>query len=77
MIALADDLLFFVGAWSKAEEAQLTEIVKDMTVNQGKDTENDVFWGVVSEKMGNKRGRQQCRIKWYGCPHQKFASMYG
>ena len=36
-----------------------------MTVNQGKDIDNDVFWGKVSELMGGKRGRQQCRIKWY------------
>jgi hypothetical protein len=34
-------------------------------VNQGKDFDNDVFWGQVSERMGNTRGRQQCRIKWY------------
>jgi Myb-like DNA-binding protein REB1 len=35
-----------------------------MTVKQGKDFDNDVFWGKVSELMGGKRGRQQCRIKW-------------
>jgi hypothetical protein len=23
-----------------------------------------VFWGRVSERMGGRRGRQQCRIKW-------------
>lgn len=44
---------------------RLTEIVTDMTVKQGKDMDNDVFWGIVSQRMGNKRGRQQCRIKWY------------
>ena len=54
----------WLGHWSKEEEDQLTAIVTDMTVNQGKDIDNDVFWGKVSELMGGKRGRQQCRIKW-------------
>lgn len=53
------------GPWSKEEEDELTKIVTEMTVNQGKDFDNDVFWGIVSEKMGNRRGRQQCRIKWW------------
>ncbi|KAI9466939.1 hypothetical protein BJY52DRAFT_1235377 [Lactarius psammicola] len=53
-----------VGTWTKDEEMRLTEIVTDMTVKQGKDMDNDVFWGIVSQRMGNKRGRQQCRIKW-------------
>ncbi|THH05912.1 hypothetical protein EW146_g9771 [Bondarzewia mesenterica] len=53
-----------VGVWSKEEEDILTQIVTEMTVNQGKDPDNDVFWGVISRRMGNKRGRQQCRIKW-------------
>ncbi|KAG6903479.1 hypothetical protein C0995_005502 [Termitomyces sp. Mi166 len=52
------------GHWSKEEEDQLTRIVTDMTVNQGRDIDSDVFWGRVSELMGGKRGRQQCRIKW-------------
>ncbi|KAG5716686.1 DNA-binding protein REB1 [Termitomyces sp. T112] len=52
------------GPWSKEEEDQLTRIVTDMTVNQGRDIDGDVFWGRVSELMGGKRGRQQCRIKW-------------
>ncbi|KAA1466767.1 hypothetical protein DENSPDRAFT_768128 [Dentipellis sp. KUC8613] len=52
------------GPWTKEEEDLLTQIVTDITVNQGKDMDNDVFWGVVSQRMGNKRGRQQCRIKW-------------
>ncbi|KAI9448110.1 hypothetical protein H4582DRAFT_2139866 [Lactarius indigo] len=54
-----------VGTWTKDEEIRLTEIVTEMTVKQGKDMDNDVFWGIVSQRMGNKRGRQQCRIKWY------------
>ena len=53
------------GPWSRAEEEELTEIVTEMTVKQGKNMDNDVFWSVVSERMGNRRGRQQCRIKWY------------
>ncbi|KAI1796071.1 hypothetical protein LXA43DRAFT_988199 [Ganoderma leucocontextum] len=52
------------GTWSKDEEEELTRIVSEMTVNQGKDVDNDIFWGVVSQRMGGKRGRQQCRIKW-------------
>ena len=32
---------------------------------QGKDVDSDIFWGVVSQKMGGKRGRQQCRNKWF------------
>jgi Myb-like DNA-binding protein REB1 len=52
------------GPWSKEEEEQLTRIVTDMTIKQGKDIDNDVFWGKVSELMGGRRGRQQCRIKW-------------
>ncbi|KII94886.1 hypothetical protein PLICRDRAFT_98811 [Plicaturopsis crispa FD-325 SS-3] len=52
------------GHWTKEEEDMLTQIVTEITVNQGRDVDNDVFWGVVSERMGNKRGRQQCRIKW-------------
>ncbi|KIK04680.1 hypothetical protein K443DRAFT_130674 [Laccaria amethystina LaAM-08-1] len=52
------------GHWSKEEEDKLTRIVTEMTINQGKDADNDVFWGRVSELMGGTRGRQQCRIKW-------------
>ncbi|OBZ70249.1 Cyclin-D-binding Myb-like transcription factor 1 [Grifola frondosa] len=52
------------GHWTKGEEAELTQIVTEMTVEQGKDIDNDIFWGVVSDRMGGKRGRQQCRIKW-------------
>jgi len=52
------------GPWSKEEEEELTQIVTEMTVEKGKDIDNDIFWGVVSRRMGGKRGRQQCRIKW-------------
>jgi hypothetical protein len=54
----------FSGHWTKEEEQELTRIVTDMTIKQGKDFDNDVFWGKVSEQMGGRRGRQQCRIKW-------------
>lgn len=53
-----------LGPWTKEEEDELTKIVTEMTVEQGKDVDNDIFWGVVSKRMGGKRGRQQCRIKW-------------
>ncbi|KAF8663432.1 hypothetical protein AX16_001002 [Volvariella volvacea WC 439] len=52
------------GPWSKEEEDELTRIVTSMTTDQGRDFDNDVFWGKVSEMMGGRRGRQQCRIKW-------------
>jgi len=54
----------FLGPWSTEEEELLTSIVADMTIRQGKNMDNDVFWGKVSELMGGRRGRQQCRIKW-------------
>ncbi|KAI0940048.1 hypothetical protein AcV5_001259 [Taiwanofungus camphoratus] len=52
------------GPWTKEEEEELTRIVTEMTIEQGKDVDNDIFWGVVSQRMGGRRGRQQCRIKW-------------
>ncbi|KAL0953669.1 hypothetical protein HGRIS_004867 [Hohenbuehelia grisea] len=52
------------GTWTQEEEQKLTEIVTEMTIQQGRDVDNDVFWGKVSERMGGTRGRQQCRIKW-------------
>lgn len=58
-------VLKFLGPWSQEEEELLTSIVTDMTIRQGKDLDNDVFWGKVSELMGGRRGRQQCRIKWW------------
>ncbi|KAI0004938.1 hypothetical protein BJV74DRAFT_805827 [Russula compacta] len=60
------------GPWTKEEEVRLTQIVTDMTVKQGKDLDNDVFWSIVSQKMGGKRGRQQCRIKWTDCLSKTF-----
>ena len=52
------------GVWSKEEEEELTRIVQELTIEQGKNSDNDIFWGIVSQRMGNTRGRQQCRIKW-------------
>ncbi|KAH9999800.1 hypothetical protein BJV77DRAFT_939505 [Russula vinacea] len=60
------------GPWTQDEETRLTQIVTDMTVKQGKDMDNDVFWSIVSQKMGGKRGRQQCRIKWTDCLSKTF-----
>ncbi|KAF8505698.1 hypothetical protein F5888DRAFT_1651153 [Russula emetica] len=60
------------GPWTKEEESRLTQIVTDMTVKQGKDMDNDVFWGIVSKRMGETRGRQQCRIKWTDCLSKTF-----
>lgn len=57
-------LRFAIGPWTREEEELLTRIVTEMTTEQGKDFDNDVFWTQVAAKMGNKRGRQQCRIKW-------------
>jgi len=53
------------GPWSKEEEDQLTAIVLSITTDKGISADNDVFWSEVSNKMGNRRTRQQCRIKWY------------
>ncbi|KAJ7490397.1 hypothetical protein B0H11DRAFT_1719252 [Mycena galericulata] len=58
------------GAWSPAEEDQLTRIVTEM--QKGKDLDNDVFWGKVTELMGGKRSRQQCRIKWTDSLSKKY-----
>ncbi|KAE9410172.1 hypothetical protein BT96DRAFT_805926 [Gymnopus androsaceus JB14] len=52
------------GPWSIEEEDELTRIVEEMTIKQGGTLDDDLFWGAVSDKMGNKRNRQQCRIKW-------------
>jgi hypothetical protein len=55
---------FTAGQWTKEEEEQLIRIVTEMTVDKGGNLDDEVFWGKVSERMDNKRGRQQCRIKW-------------
>lgn len=59
------DLGIDQGPWSAEEEEELTRIVEEMTVKQGGTLDDDLFWGAVSNHMGNKRNRQQCRIKWY------------
>jgi hypothetical protein len=59
------DREYKLGPWSKEEEDRLSEIVLSMTVEQGKDSERNIFWKRVSEEMGGQRGRTQCRIKWY------------
>jgi hypothetical protein len=62
------------GRWAKDEEGQLMEIVKDLTIDQGKDADHEVFWTVVAELMGHARSRQQCRNKWYRFFFLKFYS---
>lgn len=54
------------GPWTKEEEEKLKDIVTELTEEQEKDpdNDNDIFWAIVEERMGNERGRQQCRIKW-------------
>ena len=52
------------GPWTKEEEEKLKKIVTELTIDQGRDPDNEVFWACVEERMGNERGRQQCRIKW-------------
>ncbi|KAJ7180287.1 hypothetical protein C8R43DRAFT_870256 [Mycena crocata] len=58
------------GTWTSAEEEELTRIVTNM--QKGKSLDTDVFWGKVSERMGGKRSRQQCRIKWTDSLSKKF-----
>jgi hypothetical protein len=53
------------GKWTDDEEAQLTQIVKEMTVQQGTDISTDIFWVQVSQAMGGTRNRQQCAEKWF------------
>ncbi|EJD01617.1 uncharacterized protein FOMMEDRAFT_88468 [Fomitiporia mediterranea MF3/22] len=52
------------GAWTKEEEERLTQIVLELTTAQGRNPDLDVFWTQVAVRMGNTRGRHQCRIKW-------------
>ena len=52
------------GPWTKEEEQELAQLVIELKNQRGELSDNDIFWGVVSQKMGGKRGRQQCRIKW-------------
>jgi len=56
----------YAGPWSRDEEQELTEIVQAMIKNKGeRETEKDIFWTLVSEKMNYRRNRQQCRDKWH------------
>ncbi|KIJ57085.1 hypothetical protein M422DRAFT_149509 [Sphaerobolus stellatus SS14] len=51
------------GKWTKEEEDKLIRIVLEVTGEQG-NIDDGIFWGEVSKRMGEQRGRQQCRIKW-------------
>lgn len=64
-----------VGKWAPEEEAELTRIVRAMTLDLGKTADSDVFWSEVSNKMDNRRTRQQCRIKW--CARRASAVVFG
>ncbi|KAI0787207.1 hypothetical protein BC629DRAFT_1582327 [Irpex lacteus] len=52
------------GAWTREEEEELTAIVNELKAQRG-------------ERMGGRRGRQQCRIKWLDslCPKLKNDGM--
>ncbi|KAI0089199.1 hypothetical protein BDY19DRAFT_985163 [Irpex rosettiformis] len=65
------------GAWTKEEEEELTAIVNELKMQRGEVSDNDIFWGAVSQRMGGRRGRQQCRIKWLDslCPKLKNDGM--
>ncbi|PVF99992.1 hypothetical protein CPB86DRAFT_872205 [Serendipita vermifera] len=52
-----------LGAWSKEEEDQLVEIMKDFEGEKDKD--NDVLWSEVVKRMGGTRSRAQIKTKWY------------
>ncbi|KAF9509854.1 hypothetical protein BS47DRAFT_1364955 [Hydnum rufescens UP504] len=52
------------GPWTKEEEDQLYKIVRSMTIDIGRNPDREIYWSVVCAKMGHKRSRQQCRIKW-------------
>jgi hypothetical protein len=53
------------GKWSKEEEDELVRIVQEMKTKLGYEDGDEIFWGRVSEKMGGRRGKQQCRAKWF------------
>lgn len=40
------------GHWTKDEEDELTQIVTEMAIHQGRDFDNDVFWGKVYNIWG-------------------------
>ena len=56
--------MFISGPWTTEEEDLLTNIVQSLTVDQSKDRVFGVPWTIVSERMGYRRSRHQCRIKW-------------
>lgn len=56
--------MFISGPWTTEEEDLLTNIVQSLTVDQSKERVFGVPWTIVSERMGYRRSRHQCRIKW-------------
>jgi hypothetical protein len=53
------------GKWTKEEEDDLIRIVTEMLAAPGRQPGDEIFWTRVSEKMSGRRGKQQCRDKWY------------
>jgi len=52
------------GKWAPEEEHKLTNIIAQISAQQGPDTRNITLWGQVSEQMSFTRSPQQCRDKW-------------
>ncbi|KAI9634866.1 uncharacterized protein MKK02DRAFT_27995 [Dioszegia hungarica] len=54
------------GRWTKEEETQLVEAIKEANLALGKEaTARDPPWEVVTTKMDDKRTQMQCRKKWH------------
>ncbi|KAI0701188.1 hypothetical protein BC835DRAFT_1265131 [Cytidiella melzeri] len=60
------------GAWSREEEEELTAIVNELKIQRGEVSDSEIFWGAVSQRMGGRRGRQQCRVKWLDSLSSRF-----
>ena len=55
------------GPWTKEEEKALKEAIiqiREMLGNENGEDDNDSFWTAVAAKLGGRRSRAQCRIKW-------------
>ncbi|KAL1917083.1 uncharacterized protein VTP21DRAFT_5281 [Calcarisporiella thermophila] len=55
------------GRWTAAEEEQLRNIIEELmaTSEEGRLTDSDIMWNLVSERMGHTRSREQCRQKYH------------
>ncbi|VDC04086.1 unnamed protein product [Peniophora sp. CBMAI 1063] len=52
------------GQWTQEEEDNLTRIITEWKVENGKEDDEDIPWTLVAAKMKHGRGRTQCRMKW-------------